>query len=502
MKNKTHELLVLFVAAIISIGAGYVMRPKDSASLRKDFIQTIDTQDNTIQQAVIETLDEPVEITKIYEKNRLIGIINDENKLNALMDEVYAKDYKESFPNTKLGYSQDVYITKTSSYNLYEDKDTEIFNYINTSNLLSIEVEKVSFSNGAIIYIKDKNDFINAREKFILSYISKDTYDRLMNNEHIDTITDFGSKEVGFTVLETITMTRGLASIDEIMLSETEILNFLSFGYTPDIKSYTVQEYDTIDGIAWLNEISTNQLVSINKDTISDSSQILKPGTDLKIAKFNSPLTVQVTEQRMVEEKIYPEDTIYREDPSLREGLTRVEQVESVGYQEVVYEDVYQNDTAISSTQVSTKILKEPVRGIIYVGTYVEPKVGSGDFRWPMNNARLTCGWYCYAGHQGADFQSRSNRGYGPIYASDRGVVVTNTYHYQYGYYVIIDHNNGFQTVYAHMEGPGYFQVGTTVKKGEQIGYVGMTGTTSGPHVHFEVRLNGVRKNPCTYLGC
>ncbi|MCK9494969.1 MAG: M23 family metallopeptidase [Dehalococcoidia bacterium] len=68
-----------------------------------------------------------------------------------------------------------------------------------------------------------------------------------------------------------------------------------------------------------------------------------------------------------------------------------------------------------------------------------------------------------------------------------------------YGYHVIIDHGNGYETLYGHLSG---FTVepGQSVSAGEVVGYIGMTGRTTGPHVHFELRRNGVYQDPLGFL--
>ena len=112
----------------------------------------------------------------------------------------------------------------------------------------------------------------------------------------------------------------------------------------------------------------------------------------------------------------------------------------------------------------------------------------------------ITCSWYCYSGHQATDVQNRYNF-WGHVLASDRGTVVTNSFDYMGGYYMIIDHNNGYQTYYGHMSSPGFYPPGTVVQQGEPIGNIGMTGYATGPHVHFEIRYNGVRLDPETLVG-
>ena len=71
------------------------------------------------------------------------------------------------------------------------------------------------------------------------------------------------------------------------------------------------------------------------------------------------------------------------------------------------------------------------------------------------------------------------------------------------GNYIVIDHGNGYQTYYGHMNVPSPLAVGTRVDQGDVIGQIGMTGIATGPHVHFFIIYNGERKNPCDgYLGC
>lgn len=99
--------------------------------------------------------------------------------------------------------------------------------------------------------------------------------------------------------------------------------------------------------------------------------------------------------------------------------------------------------------------------------------------------------------HAGMDFG-----GWGPIVAAQGGTVLVAGFHNSWGYYVKIDHGNGLQTLYAHMEA-GSLQVapGQKVAQGQQLGIMGTTGDSTGVHLHFEVYENGVQVNPAPYLG-
>ncbi|MBR5497260.1 MAG: peptidoglycan DD-metalloendopeptidase family protein [Clostridia bacterium] len=85
------------------------------------------------------------------------------------------------------------------------------------------------------------------------------------------------------------------------------------------------------------------------------------------------------------------------------------------------------------------------------------------------------------------------------ISAAESGRVVTAAYHWSYGNYVVIDHGNGLSTLYAHCSSLSVGS-GQSVSKGQTIGYVGSTGNSTGPHLHFEVRVNGSRVNPSAYI--
>ena len=132
----------------------------------------------------------------------------------------------------------------------------------------------------------------------------------------------------------------------------------------------------------------------------------------------------------------------------------------------------------------------------------------NGAFMWPIPTGQgyISCRFGGKdpngAPHYAVDIAGFYN-GLPPIYASNDGYVVTASYHYSYGYYVLIDHGNGIATLYAHCSRLTV-SAGQTVTKGTTIGYVGTTGFSTGNHLHFEFRVNGKKVNPLNYMtaGC
>ncbi len=108
--------------------------------------------------------------------------------------------------------------------------------------------------------------------------------------------------------------------------------------------------------------------------------------------------------------------------------------------------------------------------------------------------------------HSGIDIDGYHNDGK-PIVAAAEGTVVASTSNSGYGNYVIIDHGNGYMTLYGHMSGRAVSN-GDKVSQGQTIGYLGATGRATGTHCHYEVFLNGNRIDPeqfysgMTYWGC
>lgn len=122
--------------------------------------------------------------------------------------------------------------------------------------------------------------------------------------------------------------------------------------------------------------------------------------------------------------------------------------------------------------------------------------LGSSQFIWPISGGiSQYFAWY----HPGVDITNSPGT---PVRASDSGTVVVAGWldNYGYGNRVIIDHGNGFRTLYAHLSAI-YVAPGQTVSKGDVIGAVGSTGRSTGPHLHIEIIKDGVHLNPLGLLG-
>jgi len=148
-----------------------------------------------------------------------------------------------------------------------------------------------------------------------------------------------------------------------------------------------------------------------------------------------------------------------------------------------------------------------------YGGEGSEPSaVGTGRFAWPVRGSVDILDWFgttTLGGRPGGVPRAFPHNGVdltaylgSPILAADSGTVTVaqyGGYNGGYGNYVVIDHGNGFSTLYAHLSAIAV-QYGQILAKGERIGAAGATGMATGPHLHFEIRYKGVTRNPLCFL--
>lgn len=498
MKQMVVLAGCLMVASLMTLASFYLSPHPISEKVS----ETFEIENAIIPQAVIETTKTEQMHHVIYEKDRIIGVLNQEERLDALLERVYATRYQEEFPNAKLGLGEDIHISTEISFFNYEDQDEAILQYLDEHDLFSVETNKIAFSNGEVLYVKNLEDFERAKDRFALYFIDQTSYELLLNGKALPEMSDeeYGSqiKDAGF--LEDMKVTKALAGIEKIAKNEEEALYLLSYGYDNEMKYYETKEYDTIQGISWLHDVTIPHLLSLNQDVLVSEQQLLSVGTKLNVTPIDSPIHFEVVKENQVEEVVYPSEPLIIYDDTLQEGMELIETKQKLGKENARYQETFVNGKSTGKGEkVSSVITEQPIREVKRVGTKVYPHIGSGHFRWPVEVVSITCPWHCYAGHEATDVQNRYDF-YGQVLASDRGVIVDNSYDPIGGYHVTIDHNNGYTTYYGHMSAPGYYPVGTVIEQGEPIGDIGMTGMATGPHIHFEIRYQGVRIDPETLV--
>ncbi len=166
---------------------------------------------------------------------------------------------------------------------------------------------------------------------------------------------------------------------------------------------------------------------------------------------------------------------------------------------EISYLLTSENGTRTSKVALEEQIIQQPVDEIEVVGTKVISSRGTGEFTWPTVGGYISSqmGQRWGTVHRGIDIARPSNYN---ILASDNGVVVAAGNSGSYGNRIVINHNNGYTTLYGHLSSINV-EVGQVVEKGSVIGIMGSTGNSTGTHLHFEVEKDGSLVNPLSYVG-
>ncbi|MGV8050711.1 MAG: peptidoglycan DD-metalloendopeptidase family protein [Anaerolineaceae bacterium] len=263
---------------------------------------------------------------------------------------------------------------------------------------------------------------------------------------------------------------------------------------------YTVQEGDAIFGIAEKFDVSPDSIMWSNEDILNDNPHLIYAGQVLKIPPTDGVWYKLTTKDTL--EKVAAKFHVTVRDILLYVGnsldLTNPT-IEPESY--VMVPDGWREyDTSI----YVPNILRDNPSGNAGVTTseYFQcdtggnTYAGSGNFIWPSSVHYISGNDY-FGGHLAIDIGAGMGS---PIYAADYGVVVyAGWMNGGYGNVIIIDHNNGFSTVYAHLSGINV-NCGNNVNQGSVIGYAGSTGNSTGAHLHFEIRYNGSWVNPHLWL--
>lgn len=258
---------------------------------------------------------------------------------------------------------------------------------------------------------------------------------------------------------------------------------------------YMVRKGDVLGSIAKAHHLTIAQLIQLNPSITVDS--VLKIGQQLNVTVEKPYVTVKsVYEKKQVETVEFTK--IVTEDNTLLKGKRIVKQEGAVGKKEVSYTISEENGVRTARVQTNENTLVEPQDRVVIIGTKVVPSLGTGEFTWPANGGRISSQMGTRWGrfHYGIDISRPSNY---TIKASDNGVVKTAGRHATYGNYIVINHKNGYETLYAHLSKIDV-SVGQVVEQGSSIGVMGSTGRSTGTHLHFEVHKDGKELNPLAYL--
>lgn len=280
-----------------------------------------------------------------------------------------------------------------------------------------------------------------------------------------------------------------------IALLETpeEALEVLS-GNGKELATYIVQNGDTLWDVAKKYDTTVEHILAMN-DNISEN---IREGMKIKVEKAVPLLSVRSVQTVSLTEPV-PYEVEKIKDNSIYQGRTVVAQKGQDGSAKVLARVTKINGVQTEKDVLESETITEPIKQIEKIGTKERPPTtGSGTFIKPTYgtlSSRYGSRWN--RKHNGIDIAGAYNS---PIKAADGGVVTYSGWMSGYGNYVVINHENGYQTAYGHCASLSV-KVGDRVAKGDIIAKMGNTGRSTGTHLHFEVRKNGAFVNPLQYVG-
>jgi murein DD-endopeptidase MepM/ murein hydrolase activator NlpD len=262
-----------------------------------------------------------------------------------------------------------------------------------------------------------------------------------------------------------------------------------------EVITYTVEPGDNIFFIAEKFNLSYTTIVWSNMEALQGAPWLIQPGLTLAIPPVDGAYhTVMAGESAtaIAEQYAVSTDILYNQWNAITEGQALAEGTLLVipgGVGEEFELNPPPSRAGVGTASGSwgfcgdTAVSGYGANGyfILPTGSYAVSGYVFGDRRNPR--------------HIGLDYRCRLGD---PIYAADAGVVVWAGWNGGYGNLVRVRHGNGYETYYAHFSAYAV-SCGTPVRQGQVLGYCGSTGWSTGPHLHYEIRLNGVPQNPARF---
>ena len=456
---------------------------------------------------------------QVYLGGEKIGLIDNEDDLYQLIDESQTS-IKEEYDVTNVYPPTDLKIIATNTFNSNSDSISDVYNKIEEVDdftvlgyVITVKGEEHDYS----LNVLDLEVFENATKRVVNAFLEADEYENYINNAQ-EEIVDTGRIIERMYFDEEIKVREAYISVNEkIYTDETELTQFLLFGSDPERDYYTVDLGDTIASIADDNKLNVEEFLIANP-TYKSEDTILRVGDEVNVTLIDPQITFVYELYEIKDEVVYYEKETKR-DNSRPVGFSEVTAAGQNGIER--YRETYTVTNGVRSQEAEVELIatiQEVQNEITTIGpsgggisNNLNPVNLDGAWAWPTNRGYVITsyrGWRWGRMHEGIDISGAGNFG-SLIYAAAGGTViyVNNSCPSQgrgygdtcgggMGNEIIIDHGNGYITRYAHLHQTILVSVGQTVSRGERIGYMGNSGSSTGAHLHFEVNYNGSNINP------
>ncbi len=429
--------------------------------------------------------------------------IDDEKEVLANMERVMQESIQETMQHS--------YTIKVNEYMVNLASEDEVL------ALLQAAIGKYDTENRFVVQlVRDEQREFNVLTTQVMSKEEKNEKEALSSNDYMQAGVQLffdeldkaepEKEEMGFEDYEYGILNMDFAEDVEIVEAylpsnqltnlQTAIDEVIKEQETPGV--YEIVAGDTLSEISIKVDIPMDKIVEMNSDKLENENSPIRVGDNLIITIPQPELSVERTELNYIEE-IYDEEIIYVDNNEWYTNQTKVLQQPSAGFRKIVADVTYLNDKEVSKEILKEEVVMEAVPKIVERGTKIPPT-----YIKPLSGGRLSSGFGrrkaptrgASSYHKGIDWATPTGTA---VFASCGGTVAKAGWGSGYGYVVYINHEDGRQTRYAHLS-KVLVKAGEKVKQGERIALSGNTGVSSGPHVHFEILINGSQVNPLNYL--
>lgn len=435
----------------------------------------------------------------VYVNDKFVGTVADKTQVEKLVEAELAAA-KKDYADLDVDLGVDVSYIPEQVFSSAKDSNTsEVLAELKSQINVQADASALVIGDKPVAYLKDQEAADEVLKTLMLEYITKEELAEVESKKNspnlpLPEVKENETRLLDASFTQEVSQSKEKVAPEKV-LSVKEALELLKKG-TLEEQKYQVKEGDVLGSIASDHNLELAQLLSLNKGL--DENSVLKPGQELNVTVLKPFVEVVVDRQVYAKEEVAFEKEVI-EDPAMPKGDTKKKQEGKVGMKGITYSLTEQNGRVIKKEVIKESVLEEPVKEVIVKGTKVMPSRGDGTFAWPTNGGYISSrqGYRWSRMHKGIDIARPSNY---TIKAADNGTVVyAGNKGDGYGNKIIVDHNNGYRTMYAHLASISV-NVGQTVARGSQIGVMGRTGNSTGIHLHFEVYQNGRIIDPLSKL--
>ncbi|MDM5220236.1 M23 family metallopeptidase [Peribacillus sp. NJ11] len=435
-------------------------------------------------------------IQHVYLNDEFVGSVTDETEIEKVVAEK-VEEAQEDYPDFTFDRETQLTFVPEEVFDV-EVKEDQAVKGIQDQLNVKAEAYEIDIDNQAVAYVASKDDAEDVLEKITLLYVNEEEYSEYESIKK-ESETDAGAlKEPGSRILDIefsvpVTFTETMVDPHDIKTVD-KTLSMIEEG-KEEKTIYEAKEDEDLESIATRHDMDLDQLLELNPGQEEDKG--IKEGERLYVTQRTPYVNVMVEREVFKEERI-PFEKKVKEDDELPKGELITEQIGNEGIRAYTYAVSETNGKKISETIVKKEVTEKAKTEITRKGTKVIPSQGSGTYSWPADGGYISSkqGQRWGKLHKGIDIARPTTR---TITAADHGIIETAGNSGGYGNKITINHNNGYKTVYAHLDSIDV-KAGQKIEKGMKIGMMGSTGHSTGVHLHFEIYKNGSLVNPLNYI--